>query len=89
MIKFYFLQSAKKFFYKLSVSEQNRIIEKITYIKDQEKIPYPIKRILYMEPATHRLRVGHYRFLLKLIIQKNNYYEFDVLEIGHRKDIYR
>jgi mRNA interferase RelE/StbE len=77
-----FSQSAEKQFFKLEKAVQQRIIFALERIRIR---PYPHVKKLVGSPY-FRLRVGDYRVIMginenKLIIL--------VLEIGHRKNIYK
>lgn len=89
MTKFIFTNRAEKVFSKLEQVEQNRILEKLKFLKNHNNIFSVIRKIYYVEPITHKLRVGNYRLLLTLIMQKNNEYEFIVNKIGHRREVYK
>jgi mRNA-degrading endonuclease RelE of RelBE toxin-antitoxin system len=88
MHSFYFTQSGKRSFLKLSKSLQKRIIEKLKELKKHPDILSILKQLRGFEPATHRLRIGNYRLILELKKQMSSHCEFWVLDVGHRKDIY-
>ena len=85
MSTFLFTKAAAKQFYKLDISAQQRIQSKLQELKKSKNINTNIKLLINFKPATHRLRIGNYRLILKDEKDGN----FLVLEVGHRKDIYR
>jgi mRNA interferase RelE/StbE len=77
-----FSQTAEKQFHKLNQEIQSRIISALDRIKVR---PYDyLKKLVGYQ--YYRLRVGHYRIIVdiqdKLLI-------IFVIELGHRKDIYK
>lgn len=88
MVVFTFTKYGQKRFYKLSKLLQDRIIKKLQQLKKHQDILSVLKPLYNFEPATHRLHIGDYRVILELKIQKIEYFEFYILDIGHRRDIY-
>lgn len=68
MIKFVFTKIAEKNFLKFPKDEQNRIIDKLKYLKLHEKIPPSFKKLYDFEPSTHRIRIGKLRILGILLL---------------------
>lgn len=89
MNQFIFTEKVKETFSKLEQHEQNRIVEKLQFLKDHHNISSVIKRIKYMDPATHRLRIGQNRLLLQLVRNDDSNHFFRILKIGHRREVYR
>ncbi|EKD92490.1 MAG: hypothetical protein ACD_28C00419G0003 [uncultured bacterium] len=89
MVRFTFTKDAEKSFLKLPGDSQERILQKLKDLKNHADIFSVLTRLVHLEPATHRLRVGYYRLILKLETSENHEIEFLVLKVGHRKDIYR
>lgn len=89
MVYFTFTKYSGKCFYKLPKSIQKRILDKLKSLKEHEDIFLVLKKLINFEPATHRLRVGNYRLILELKLQGEKKMEFLVLDVGHRKDIYK
>ncbi len=89
MITFVFTKYAQKNFLKLSKTVQQRLIAKLKELKNHTDILSVLKRLSNFEPATHRLRIGDYRLIIELKEQTEKDFEFWILDIGHRKDIYR
>lgn len=89
MITFVFSKHAQKRFFKLPSVIQKRILIKLGELKKHGDIFSLLKRLHHFEPATHRLRIGDYRFILELIKQEKSSTEFLVLDVGDRKDIYK
>ncbi|MBW2976205.1 type II toxin-antitoxin system RelE/ParE family toxin [Candidatus Woesearchaeota archaeon] len=77
-----FSKTAEKQFYKLSKGIQVRIISTLERIRIS---PYPHVKKLVGSPY-FRLRVGDYRVILDIIENKLMIF---VIEVGHRKDIYK
>ena len=89
MVVFVFTKQAEKVFSKLSKSIQKRIVAKLKELKAHDDIFSILKRLNNFEPATHRAGIGQYRLILELRIQKGDYLEFWILDVGDGKDIYR
>lgn len=89
MVTFVFTKYAEKSFKKLPKNIQERILGKLKDLKNHDDIFLVLKRLVDFEPATHRLRIGMYRLILELKTHEENFCEFWVLDIGHRKDIYK
>lgn len=89
MVTFVFSRFAQKKFSRLGSSIQERIIEKLKELKTHPEILSTLKPLHNFKPATHRLRVGDYRLILQLTSHINTNYEFLVLDVGHRRDIYQ
>lgn len=89
MVVFVFTKYGQKRFSKLPKLLQDRIIKKIKQLKKHQDILSVLKPLYNFEPATHLLRIGDYRVILELKSQKINYFEFFILDIGHRRDIYQ
>lgn len=79
---FRFTNHALKQFQEFEKEIQNTLIKKLNEIKTNTY--WDFKKVTGLFPATHRLRIGNYRLLLKKEI-----FWFIVLKIGHRKDIYK
>jgi mRNA interferase RelE/StbE len=84
MPEFIFTKYAEKKFLKLPLIERNRIFEKLKELKVCDNIFPFLRKLVDFEPATHRLRIGNYRLILML--DKG---DFLILDVGHRRDIYR
>ena len=82
MFEIEFSKSAVKQLFKLEKNIQKRIISTLERIRVR---PYPHVKKLVGSPY-FRLRAGEYRVILD--IQENKLLIF-VIEIGHRKDIYK
>lgn len=82
MYKIEFSRKAEKQFDKLSIDIQGRIINTLERLKIR---PYHfVKRII--GSSYFRARAGDYRIILDII---NNKLLIYVLEVGHRKKIYK
>lgn len=89
MVSFLFTKFAEKRFAKLSKRERFRLSEKLKTLKNHDDIFSVLKPLHNFEPATHRLRIGNYRLVMKLERQSGKDIFLLVLDVGHRKDIYR
>lgn len=89
MIKFVFTAKAEKKFFRLQKKNQDRIIEKLQLLKKHPEILSVLKKLIDFEPATHRLRIGNYRLILMLDKQNKSDFNFLILDVGHRSEIYR
>lgn len=85
MNRFVFTRLAEKRLQKLESSAQQRIVEKLKTLKKHPDILSALKPLHDFAPATHRLRLGVYR----LILEHKGKREFWILDVGHRRDIYR
>lgn len=88
MVIFIFTKDAQKSFLKLSKESQTRIYKKLELLKTHPDIFSILRRLSHFEPATHRLRIGTYRLILKQEEEKEGSTVFRVLDVGHRRDIY-
>ena len=89
MVTFYFTKQAERTFLKLPKIIQKRVIERLKELKIHDDILSILKRLTNFDPATHRLRIGMYRLILELKTQTQTDFNFWILDVGHRKDIYR
>ena len=84
--------STKKFdrsFEKLQKSDQERIIEKLEYLKSHPNIFAIVKKTKNLDPGTHRLRIGNMRILLRIEEKINKELLIILLKLGHRREIYQ
>lgn len=86
---FHFTIDGKKTLEKLPKEIQERVLNKMITIKKHPNIFSIVGTLTDYAPATHKLRVGNYRAILKLVLNSRTQNYFEVLEVGHRKDIYR
>lgn len=89
MNTFIFTAYAKKQLLNLSQVEQERILAKLVLLKNHPDIFAVLRALVDFDPATHRLRIGSYRLILKLEQSQMNENLFLVLKVGHRKDVYQ
>lgn len=82
MYEIIFHNIAKKQLSKLPIQVQNRIISTLERIKIR---PHSYVKSLSGSP-NFRLRVGDYRIILRI---NNNQLIILVLELGHRKNVYK
>lgn len=54
-------------------------------LKERQDITSALKPLTDFASATHRLRVGDYRVILKRLSET----DFLIIDIGHRRDVYR
>lgn len=80
---FQFTKYSEKKFLKLDRNTQIIIREKLLEIKESGNL-WQLNTLKNFEPATHRLRVGDYRLILE-----QSWDDFFVLDVGHRRDIYK
>lgn len=89
MTTFVFTKYAEKRLHKLGQAEQQRILIILKELKAYPDIVSVLKPLHNFDPATHRLRVGNYRLILQLTVRTQKSTELLVLDVGHRRDIYR
>lgn len=89
MVTFVFTKKSEKRFLSLSVAVRERVFEKLRALKNHDDIFSVLKKLHYLEPATHRLRIGDYRLILELSGRKGESVKFLVLDVGDRKDVYK
>ncbi|MCF7830743.1 type II toxin-antitoxin system RelE/ParE family toxin [Candidatus Gracilibacteria bacterium] len=82
---FVFSPPAKKTFEHLELDIQHRIKTKLQFLKEHPDIFCVILPLAHFPPATHKLRVGDYRLILEKVADER----FLVLDIGHRREIYK
>ncbi len=80
---FQFTKYSEKKFLKFDKNIQTTIREKLIEIKESNNLSQ-LNTLKNFEPATHRLRIGDYRLILE-----QNGEEFLILDIGHRRDVYK
>ncbi len=85
MHKFLFTKYSHSLFIELEPSVKERIEQKLKWLKNHPKILSILRPLKSYEPASYRLRVGNYR----LIIHQESKNKFTVVDIGHRKNIYK
>lgn len=85
MIKYHLeiTHTAEKELHKYSPKIQDRIIEKIFKLGDNPR-PFGFKKLF--GSSNYRLRTGDYRIIYSI---DNARRTVKILDIGHRKDIYR
>ena len=86
MPEFVFTNWAEKQFRTLPSALQDRIIKKLKQLKTIPDIYVVLKPLHNFGPATHRLRIGDYRLILRDNPGQNRVI---VLDIGHRREVYR
>ena len=84
MPQFIITKKALKQIEKLDPQVKNRILAKLTELKAEDDYR-SIEKIFGMNGASHRLRVGDYR----LILRQENEVDFFVISIGHRSSVYQ
>ena len=85
-MKFIFNKLSSKKFSKLSENNQNRIIEKLEFLKKLENIFFYLKKLENFYPATHRIRVWSIRLVLEYDKEIDSFY---ILDVWNRWDIYK
>lgn len=89
MVKFIFSKESYKKFSNLEKEIRDRIILKLQNLKNHPDIFSVLVKMKESDNSTHRLRIGNYRIILFLKIQRGNNCEFIIVDLGHRKEIYR
>lgn len=85
MPKFFFTTWADKKFHKLPLEVQQRLRKKLKSYRDHPDFFDLLEPLVNHKQASHRLRVGNYRIILE-IVDKD---QLLVLDVGHRKNIYK
>jgi len=85
MNTFIFSKKAEKDFLKLEKNNQERILEKLKELKNHLNLISVLKKVIDLEPATHRLRIWKFRLIWEFDYDKN---EFFILKVWDRKNIY-
>jgi len=85
MITFLFTKNSFKQFEKIENLNKNLIKEKLKILKNTEQFLKNSKKLKDLKPATHRIRAGRYRLLLK----KESSVSFIILKIAHGQEIYK
>lgn len=78
-------ESAEKFLKKVPKKDRSKIMEKIDALQDDPMLEGSIKLQGYKQPM-YRIRSGDYRFVYAI---KKDILVVLVVEIGHRREIYR
>jgi len=84
--------STKKFdksFENLNKIDQERITEKLEYLKCHPNIFTIVKKTENLDPGTHRLRIGNMRILLRIEEKTNKELLIILLKVAHRREIYK
>lgn len=89
MIKFIFNKDSKKKFLNFEEDLRNRIISKLKTLHIHPDIFSVLIKMKDCTNSTHRLRIGNYRLILFLKNQQGDDYEFVIVDIGHRREIYK
>lgn len=84
MVVFSFSNVAHRQFMKCDPQMQKRIIEKLHAWKSHPSFSSVLEPVINLEPATHRLRIGDYRLLLR-----KDGDDCFILKVGHRRDVYQ
>ncbi len=85
MNQFIFTEYTAKVFDKHDFKIKNRVLKKLKLLKNHPNIFSICEVLVDFAPATHKLRIGNYRLILKF--EKNGI--FCVLDFGHRNKIYQ
>jgi mRNA-degrading endonuclease RelE of RelBE toxin-antitoxin system len=85
MPDFVFTKTAKKNFLKFDPSLQKRIEEKLVTLKNHPAFFSLLEPLQNMAPATHRLRIGDYRFFIEQLSEDL----YVILKVGHRRNVYQ
>ncbi len=85
MPAFVFTTYAARLFAALPLKEQERIREKLRELKHHPDFSALLKPLRGIAHVTHRLRIGPYRLLLRKLEDDR----FEVVKVGHRRDVYR
>jgi len=86
LYKIIFLSDAQKFYKKLFESDRSKFERISNAIKSLQKDPFQGKPLKHKLKGKYSLRVGVYRILYQINQKIVTVY---VLEIGHRKDVYK
>lgn len=89
MIKFIFSKDSKKKFLNFEKDIQERILFKLRNLDSHPDIFSILVKMKDCNHSTHRLRIGNYRIILFLKNQQEDNCEFIIVNIGHRREIYR
>lgn len=89
MIIFISTKQFDKTYEGLNAGDRERIAEKLQYLKSHPQIFTVVKKIENLDPATHRVRIGNYRILLKIDQENTDKTTFILLKLGHRREIYK
>jgi len=82
---FIFSKKAEKDFLKLEKNDQKRVLEKLKELKNHINLISVLKKVVDLEPATHRLRIWKLRLIWEFNYDKN---EFFILKVWDRKNVY-
>ena len=85
MNNFIFTKKWLKEYNKLAISNQKRIFNKLTFLKNHDNINLILKNLEWFFPVTHRLRVWN----LRIILEKKEDNLYYIIDIWNRCDIYK
>jgi mRNA-degrading endonuclease RelE of RelBE toxin-antitoxin system len=86
---FVFTKFALKKFYNLNLQDRDRVARKLMDLKSHSDIFFVLKHLKGYGGNYFRLRVGDIRIILLLKIRTFSDFIFWVIDVGHRKEIYR
>lgn len=89
MVKFIFTKNSKKKLFNLEKDLQDRIFFKLKSLNNHPDIFSVLVQMKDCQNSTHRLRIGNFRIVMFLKNQKEENFEFVIVDIGHRREIYR
>jgi mRNA-degrading endonuclease RelE of RelBE toxin-antitoxin system len=89
MVVFISTKQFDKKYEELSNIDQKRIKDKLQYLTTHPNIFSVIRKLNEFKEATHRVRIGNFRIVLKLIEENKNVTTFLLIKIGHRREIYK
>ncbi len=69
--------------------DQKRVKDKLQYLTSHPNIFLVIRKLSDFREATHRIRIGNYRIVLKLVAENKYDITFMLVKIGHRREIYK
>lgn len=82
---FLFSKKAKVQLIKLDKKVSKQILKKLILLKNDDLFELNLSPV-YSEYATHRIRIGAYRLLLKVDLQNM---QSLVLKVAHRREVYK
>ena len=84
MVTFRLTDTAHRQLKKIDPQARGQMLEKMRELKKHPSIFSVLEPVHDLEPASHRLRIGEYRLLLRM-----EGATCIVYKIGHRRDVYK
>ncbi len=87
--RFVFTNQCLQQFQSLEPKQQNRIRQKLDSLTGHPDLFSVLLQLKGYEPASHRLRIGNLRAILRFQAERRGVRTFIIIKVAPRRDIYR